>query len=715
MHRTGGRQLALRNGAGKATAGTTWLRVFVAALITLSTGSAVLYVTILGLDDVYSVRNSQNIYYANNSLTASNDTSSATRDPVEGQTLLFPELHASIGFHTVCVSHNCFARSHVSGISALVANAAQGSTGPPLPERLAIAYEEATSQYIFGFDIGTPCGTSRAKIQSLSNLGVAASALSLVLVLALFAISMILCWLVGDATVNHELHCVTANTVDLPTPYVLHKMSRHLRLKKTLLYSAILSLLVFTMALCTMGVAVGLNGSTSKCGQSVCAAFERAMENFYALADSLSMNVSTPRVYSCRYGSTYLLITVAFSLSAVSLIMNAAMLFVYHRSRYHEKVSAICEQLHQVTGVQSRTDDKNDACSQARRESALEKVSSMKNSMAAVSRDGSDVLRSDAPFAVGGLARRSSFLSTPADVQRAAHSVGGRIELYRRLKQFKAVEEQRRWCIEMERGIEFQACLALGEKLGSNEGLCRLHKFMLDWFVSPILDMCVSETRCRQQLMCEYYTGATALLASLTDGTTVDSLGPAQHRGEGAVLREKVRAVASQRMRQWQEVQGKMCPTFQRTTSCTAAEPRLRRSLSSPSNSERIIHAELNVDGWIRKFEELLTAYVDAAFLVEPLARHTLKANVRDQEANMSSCFSYSSQYKAPLLYSSRDSFVAVGGVRSHVRADSLSATGAAEAFESPFRQQKVLAEGSRASLSDVLQRREVSARAAAA
>ncbi|TPP42340.1 putative integral membrane protein [Leishmania donovani] len=654
---------------GKTTAGVTYLRALAAVLACFSTVSAMLYICILGLDDVYSVQNSQNVYYSNESLAVASDALGGTANTAESPTLLFPQLRATVGLHTVCVGFNCFLRSRLTGVSALVASAAQGTTGRRLPRELAAAYEEATYQYIFGFDIGAHCGTPWSKTQSLSTFGVAALTLSLVLSLALFAVSMGLCFVVGktdflasNTTADGDFHLTNLNALDVPAPYGMRQIDRHLRMKTPLLLSAgILSLFAFFTSVCTMGVAVALNRSKSKCGQSVCGAFKQGMERFYELADSLHVNVSIPRTYSCEPGSSYILVFVTFCSSAVCLTMGSAIFFCYRHSRHHEQMLEMRDQLRRITEVQGLAGGRSVARAESRRGTALANTSSLIVSVSSPSQAYSDMHHSDF-FADGGLARRRHFGSPAEDAQRRPRSVGAGIERYRLLKQFMAAEEHSRGCIKATESVHFQVFLALCETVWLAERLCRLHMLTLNCFVGPALEICVLETQCRQQLIREYHAGVTEVLASLREDAGVVPSQPRQPRVKGAVLQEQERAVWDERVRRWQQVRAEMSRSFQRTASHAAAEARLRRRPSSPAHSRTASCAGPNMNEWLEKLEEL-----DAT---SPYP------------------------FQGGLAFSGGDTFAACDAARSNVCTDGVSATGSAEAYDPPYEQQGRLHEG---------------------
>ncbi|KAG5488494.1 hypothetical protein JIQ42_00101 [Leishmania sp. Namibia] len=544
------------------------------------------------------------------------------RIPLRGATLLFPQLHASIGFHTVCLSHSCFPRARVSGVSSLVANAAHGVTGLRLPERLALAYKEATHQYIFDFDIGTYCGTSRTKTQSLSNLGLATSAFALVLVLALFAAGMLFFLLVIDISslvretrTNGEFHLVAANVQALPGPSLMYKVQRHLQWKRPLLLNAFLiSVLVFSMSVFATGATLALNLSTSKCGQSVCAAFEQRMGDFYKLAESFGVRLSTPRAYSCRYGTSHILVMAAFCLSAVCLMVSGAMLLCYHRSPLREKMSAMRHQLPQMMGSKSVGATGSHANVQVREVSAVRETSSLTSIMAGASRGSSGIVRSDSACAVSAPAEERFCSCSTGDAERHSRSAGGRIQLYRRLKQYVAMEQKNRRFVIVEERTEFQACLALRETVWLGEELCKLHKLMLDYLVAPVFDICVLKTRTRQRRICDDDAGVTALLASLGDSERHTPSEPAQQRGKGADLHEGSMALLEQRLRRWQEMQARMLHGFQGTASYAPVESRPRRHVFSPVQPEPVSCVELDIDKWVGRLEELRATYVIEPF-----------------------------------------------------------------------------------------------------
>ncbi|CBZ25939.1 hypothetical protein, unknown function [Leishmania mexicana MHOM/GT/2001/U1103] len=700
----------------KATAGMTYLRAFAGVFVCFSTVSAMLHVCILGLDVVYSVHNNQNVYHSNKSLAVASDALGGTANTTDSPTLLFPQLSATVGLHTVCLGYNCFLRSRLNGVSALVANAAQGTAGLSLPRELAAAYEEATYEYIFGFDIGAHCGTPRTKTQSLSNFGIAASALSLVLLLALLAVSMALCSLVGKtdflmstATPYGDFHVNNLDGLYVPAWYGMLQINRHLRMKTPLLLSAgILGLLAFCTSVCTMGVTVALSQSKSKCGQSVCAAFKQRMEHFYELADSLHVNVSTPRAYACQPGSSYILVFITFCISAVCLTIGTAILFCYHHSRHHEKMLEMRDQLRRMADVDGLASGRNVVSAGSRRGTASANTSPLLVSMSSPSQAFSDKHSSDF-FADGGLAQRRQFGNPAEDAQRRARSVGAGIELYRLLTQFRAAEEHSRRYIIMTESVHFRVFPALREAVWLAENLCRLHKFTLDCFAGPALEICVLETQCRQQLIREYDAGVTEVLASLRDDAGVGPSQLRQPRGEGAVLQERERALWDEHVRLWQQVRAEMSRSFQRTASHAAAEARLRRRPSSLAHSRTASSAGPNIDEWSQKLEELNVTSVTKLFLADSFAELPLRRNGRHQEADTSSSFSNPTCSRAAFPCSGGDSSAACDAARLNVCADGVSATGAAEAYAPSSEQQRQLQEGPSEQPNEVPQLSDVS------
>ncbi|KAG5465396.1 hypothetical protein CUR178_00099 [Leishmania enriettii] len=640
MQCIGGEKRVLGRLADKATAETTWLCVSAALLIVLSTVSAILHVVILGVDDAFSVRNHQNVYYSNSSPAVTGGVYSAMPNTTEEATLLFPELRASIGFHTVCLSHNCFPRARVSGVSSLVADAAHRVTGLRLPERLALAYKEATQQYIFGFDIGTYCGTSRTKTQSLSNLGVSTSAFALVLMLALFAAGTLLfllaidrSFLVRETRTSGEFHLVAANVEALPGPCLLYKVQRHLQWERPLLLCAFLiSVLVFSMSVFATGATLALSLSTSKCGQSVCAAFEQKMGDFYKLAESLDVRLSTPRAYSCRYGTSHILVMAVFCLSAMCLMVSGAMLICYHRSPLRERLSAMHHQLRHMMDSKSVGATWSHANVQVREVSALKETSSSTSIMAGAFRESSGTVRSDSACAVSAPAEECFCGCSTGDAGRHSRSVGGRIELYRRLKQYVAMERENRWLVIVEERIEFQACLALRETVWFGQELCKLHQLMLDYFVAPVFDICVLKTRTRLRPTCDDDAGVTALLASLGDSERHTPSEPAQQRGKGADLQEDSGALLKQRLRRGHEMQARMLHGFQGTASYAPAESRPRRRVFSPVQPESVSCVELEIDRWVGRLEELRATYVIEPFSVDPFAELPVEMSPQHRE-----------------------------------------------------------------------------------
>ncbi|KAG5463925.1 hypothetical protein LSCM1_00098 [Leishmania martiniquensis] len=618
--------------ADKTANGTAWLRVSVALLIVSSTVSAMLYVGVLGLDDAFLVQNNQNVYYTNSALTAASGLHSEMPRITERRTLLFPQLRASIGFHTVCVGRSCFPRSHLSGVSSLVANAAQGVSELHLPERLAAAYEEATYEYIFGFDIGTHCGTSRAKTQSLSNLVVAASALALVLLLALFSASMFLSLLVVDTTllvhntrVDRELHLVAISVQAPPALYLMNKVSRHLQWKRPLLLSAfLLSLLLFVTSVVETGAVVALNRSLSKCGQPVCVAFEEKMDNVYKVAESFGVKLSTPRHYSCRNGDSHNLVIAALCLSALCLIMSGVMLLCYHRSSLHAKMTALRSQLRGMV--------------------ATKKIAGAESSVTVPLQGVSALIRTSSTTFIAGPASGQSSgasestskrlcLSPTVDGLRRACSVGSCIELYRQLKHTMALEEESRWHINTAERIEFQACVALRETMWFGEAICRLHKRMLDCFAGPALALCMLETRRRHRLLHDYEAGVTAVLVSLGDGAGGTLLEPAPRRGEGAGVREENGTLWEQRLRRLREVQAQMRDSFHRTASYVDAGPIPRRSAFSSVQPKPAACVKLDIDGWVGRLKDLYATHVDEPFSVNLFAEVPLGMRSQRREA----------------------------------------------------------------------------------
>ncbi|KAK7201713.1 hypothetical protein NESM_000236600 [Novymonas esmeraldas] len=711
--RAGGGLPVLCSLANKASASTTCLRVLLAFGILLSTVSAMLYVAVLGIDVMYTVQNDNNVYYFNESGSGSSEASSSTAPgTVKHRSMLFPQLRAIVGLHTVCIGSNCVRRSRLHGVLPLVDNAAAESLGLPASGAVGTAYQDALSQYVFGFDIGVHCGTPRETTQALSSFAVAAAALSLVLLLALFVVNMLLCALVsgadvliGSPSLDSDTHLVTVDVLNLPVAYVTYKINRHLRLEKPLLIGGgLFSLLACLTSVCAMAVTVSLNRSKSKCGQSVCAAFEHSMGLFYKTATSFKVNITTPRTFSCHNGSSYILVVVAFCLCALCLLANGLMLYCHCHSHRHEEMAAMRDQLRRLMEVQTIAGggggcggggggggggEGGSLGSQV--SGAGDASSSLALFMAGVTRRGSSMQRSDSSFTPGGLSRLRSTQSSPKELSRRARTVGGRIEFYRLLKQFVALEEHSRRGIRVAEGVEFQACLALRETVWFDEELCMLHKFTLDWFAGPALDLCVLETDGRQRLAVEYSSGVGEILADVDAGVRASVDGAPQQRLTAADQAEQDAAVWEQRVLRWRQVHQQISVDCQRAASYAAVEPRrLRRSPASVPLAASTPCTGLDTDAWIRRLEELRSAYVDAPFLADPFLEQSPDDVGRRQETDTTNTFSRSFPVGggvSPLL-GGDSAFTATDGVRQHLCADSGATSAAVNSPRVPQRRE---------------------------
>ncbi|GET93164.1 hypothetical protein, unknown function [Leishmania tarentolae] len=523
----------------KGTSEITYLRAYATVIACLSMVSVVLHVCILGLDDSYSVHNMQNVYLLNKSLPVEGEGLMSTASTAENLTLLFPEVEATVGLHTACIGYNCFPRHSLSGVLALVADAAQGIEGLSLPSEFEAAYQEATYQYIFGFDVGAHCGTSRTKTQLFCNAGVVVLALSLLLLLALLAISMVLCSLLGKAdlvatntTAYEDFQLRNFDDLDAPRPCMVHNTNGQLRMRRRLLVSAgILSSLVFCMNVSTFSVTLALNRRNSKCGKAVCAAFEQRMEDFYKLADSLGVNVSTPRAYTCQEGSSYILAIVILCVSGVCFTAGSAVLFCYCCSRHHETKSGMRNRLRGMTEMQDGAYDRTGVSAESRRESAVTNKSllvPMSNASQEYSEMGNNKSFADDEV---GWSRHGG--NTAEDTQLSFRRVSAEGELPHLDKQFMEKEDDSRQYIMMSETVEFQVVLALRDTLLQAEKLYRFYSFTLKWHLFSVFHICVMETQSRQQLIRDYDVGVAEVLSSLSDNTEVGPYELYQPRGEG--------------------------------------------------------------------------------------------------------------------------------------------------------------------------------------
>ncbi|KAG5489971.1 hypothetical protein JKF63_00090 [Porcisia hertigi] len=635
--------------AGKVTVGTMWLRFFGAVLILSSSVAAMLYMVVLGIDEVYALQNSENVYTTRDALDTNSDALSATPSTAASPTLLFPQLRASIGLYTVCVSGNCFRRSSFSGVLPLVDNTAHSVTRLDLPEPVRLAYQEAAYQYVFGFDIGVHCGMPRRKSRSLGHYGLAAVVLSLILLIALFSTGMILCSLVNDTDVligkpklDSELHVVTVDVFGLPAPYMTRKINRHLRWSQPVLYSAgVLSLLAFSMSVCAMGVTVALARSHSKCGKSVCVAFEQGMRNFYQTATSLGVGISAPRDYSCHTGSSYILVVTAVPLSFFCAVASAALLMCYKRSGRREKMLAMRDELSRLTEMQLSTRARSISAVHSRQVSAFFDASFLTLPFSPSVRRASKAFRGEPSSDLCSQPQSCNPLGT---TQYAAHhgcGLGSCMEVNRQVNQLIADEAQQdQGCIEVDEFVEERPLSTLQEAMKSSQDAFTLYNPTLVVYADLVKELCLLETHSRHQLIRDYEAGVAEVAALVREGARVLTPVPSQLQRERAALEERERCMRKQITQRWWHVYVHMYWIYQRTVSHTAASQQLLRGSISVKHRERAVCARLDADRSPWRLEGLCATPADAHLRADPLSELLLDTKAFYPERNVSDTFS---------------------------------------------------------------------------
>jgi hypothetical protein len=555
------------------------MRVDLALIIFLSSIAVMVYVVALGIDQLYALHNRHNLY-----IMPTHNGPNASQ-----KVLLLPQLDATIGLVTACVGHNCFSRSGHSGVQGLVAATLGNQSFPATAAKEAQARLE--HEFWFGYDAALHCGNQSKKLQRVAGFGYAAYVLSLVFFIGACGASLLFCFLVGDIDVlagtpslDRNSNVINVDDLGLSGIYLMLKLKRHLVHEGPLLISVLmLSGLAFFFSVCGMGVTLAVKLSTSKCGVSVCSSFESSMKGFFGELSRLNMVVSPTPTYSCRTGPLFALSIVGFVLGFVCLILACFLFGWVNCSRRRKDMLSLRDQLYRLADVQGligtiagNNGDTPFPPVQSRQVSGAASTGSTALSPGGGvgwGASGNVIPHDRGASSVSVGARKSSgaTLHTIECDGRQARSVGARIELYRMLKQFMCSEDRARKAVEMQEKLEFYSLLSMRECAWYSEELCLLHEFTLNWFVGPVLDLCVLETNERQLIIEEFNVFESGFLKNIAAGcVTPDEPAQAWERGGPLAVAESARL--SQQVAHWQQVQTEMAPLLLQTASYIRAD-----------------------------------------------------------------------------------------------------------------------------------------------
>lgn len=633
------------------TYGTSLMRISLAVIITLSTVATVIYVVAIGTDHLYTIHNRANVYYTP---ATSSSSSSDSNDNGAAKVLLLPQFDATIGLVTACVGHSCFSRVSRTGVQTLIADTLGKQT---FADKSAAARQaQLESEFLFGYDAGNNCSSNSQKLQRMAQFAYAALVVSLVFFLGTCVASMFFCLLVGDTDVlagtpslDRDSNAINVEDLGLPGIYVMYKLQRHLRHEGPLLSSVLaLSGFAFIFSVCAMGVTIAVQSITTKCGTSVCASFKSSMEKFFAELAALHIDVSPTPSYACHTGASLSLSIVGFVLGLVCLLFACLMFAWFSCSQRRKDMLSLRDQLYRLADVQgligtiASNGETPFPLAQSRQVSGVASAGSVALSLAGAGgygeRDGGGNLiayHRGASSISSGARRPSMAAFSAAEYNGAqARSVGARISLYRMLKQFMLSEDQARQNVMHQEKLEFFSLLALRESAWFDEEVCLLHRFALNYFVGPPLDLCVLETNARQLIADEYSNTLSASLKAVAGGFAEPPGEPPQAWARSGPLTPAESARWSQQVARWQQVQADFAPQLRQTasyarTDAAAARPP-RRAASSLKLAPLTTGAAntLDSDHWLGILERLRgTAYEEGAFITRSASPLLLRRN----------------------------------------------------------------------------------------
>lgn len=625
-----------RGVASPTTYGTALMRLSLALLIVLSSAAAILYIVALGIDQMYVLHNSENVYY----------TSSV--DPAASQQqLLLPQIDATVGLVTACVSGSCFARAGRSGAQGMVATTLgnQSFTSGDA-SRLQ---KQLVTEFFFGYDCGLNCGTETKKVERLAEFAYAAFVLSLAFFVGAFISSILFYLLVGNTdllagtpSLDRNSSAVSMKELGLSGAYAMLKLQRHLDSEGPLVVAVlVLSGLAFVFSVCAMGVTIAVEKSTSKCGISACESYESSMQSFFAALASLNIAVSPAPAYSCRTGSSLGLSIAGFVLGILCLLLACLLFGWFVCAQRRREMLSVRDQLYRLADVQGLIGTIAGGCGTPYPLAQSQEASCVASTSSVVLSPGGTTGATDI-WARAAAKDSTAVRSSVEYDNRQARSVGARIGLYQVLKQFVITEQQTRQGVVARENLEFFSVLAMRETLWYNEELRLLHAFTLSYFVGPTLDLCVLETNARQQILAEYNTVQSAFLNGLTDcfEATEESVRESEC---GASLPFAESAKWSKQIDRWQKTQRDMAPLILHTASYAQAAA---SSLQQPQSGKRrklkataalklaalttssSTSSSLDTDRWLTIFDKLRASGCDdSAFITHSASPLLVRRN----------------------------------------------------------------------------------------
>ncbi|KPI83501.1 hypothetical protein ABL78_7463 [Leptomonas seymouri] len=666
--------------ARPTTYGTSFIRVAIAMIIVLSVIASVIYGVVLGVDQVYSLHNMQNIYY-----TPGNDLVNPPK-----AMLLLPQFDATVGLVSACVGHSCFARAGLSGTQGLIANTL-GSQKFTLGD-LARLQKRLESEFMFGYDGGVQCGAMSTNIQHMCSFGYGAYVLSLIFFVGVFISSALFCVLVGNIDVlagtpalDKDSNAVNVEGLDLPGLYLMYRLKRHLIHEGPFLASLLaLGGAALVLSACGMGITIAVQSTSSKCGVSVCSSFESSMKSFFDELASFNIPVSAPRAYSCRTGASIVLSIAGFVLGLLCFVLACLLYCWFKYSHRRKDLQAMRDQICRLADVQGVGDIFTGGGSAFPLTKPRPLAAVDRAGFGALSRGrggcaeldaGGDVIPSNCRGSYSFIDPSSgsaAVFSRMEYVGLHARSVGARIGVYRMLKQFMSSEDLARQGVLAQEKLEFCSLLAMLETVWMNEELCMLHEFTLNWFVGPLLDLLVLETNERQMIIEEFNALERDFLRNLTSDFEA-SMGADRAKRLAGPLSVAETGRWSRLVAQWQRTQAEMAPLILQSASYARIEasPPLQQQQqwSTRATYESSPFFFLDTDRWITILDGLrASAYDDGAFMT-PSAFPLLIRRKASTVSSFVDATSFSSDiFSDPSFAQARcDDFILPDHVRVHL------------------------------------------------
>lgn len=511
-------------------------------LMIFSSVSSILLIVSLGIDELYTVRNDQNIYLLGNSSVCrtSSGPSNSSNDILErvggtSEELLFTQIDASVGLLSVCISGSCSRRSALYGAHSLMPR--RRSYAASLfcnLEAVGTAYGNALGEFIFGYDIAEDLGTQRLSIKALCVFAWVATILGLFFQLVLCSVSAAFSFLMlgkdmlsGNATLDRTTKRVTLGGSPIHGARILAVLQRHLQLERPMVHTLLgISIFSTVFTFCAMEVAVEMVNSKMKSGASVCNSFYTHLHVFISLATQAGFQLSSPTSMSCATGATFWLLIVAFILSALALLTNCFTVFFFHkchrRAELLKRESSVVallrmEEIHLVVDGLSRTisttvgggDDKF----AGRRSGASPTLMQVANSSLPFGQG-----KSGAPRAAAAGNSNFSFegeqrpLSAESKGSANSRSVGSGIRFYQKKKRLQSEEASTRTSIENQAVLSIQLPVAISQKIAAFVGVFELNDSWLRSCIGPMLQLHLTETDARQHLIKQYASSLNSLV-----------------------------------------------------------------------------------------------------------------------------------------------------------------------------------------------------------